>query len=237
VITDKQVALLPEPAEMTPMQMLQIAVQRGVDTEQLKQLMELQREWKAEKAREAFLVAMNAFRAESIKIVKDKAVAFGNTAYKHATLAKIVEAITPKLSEHGLSHRWETKQDGNAITVRCIITHALGHSADTSLTASPDNSGGKNSIQAVGSTVSYLQRYTILALTGLAAADQDTDAQVAALDRISESQVAALEALIAEVGADKARFLKAMSYPSLEAIPAKSYDTCVAALNRKRAKR
>jgi hypothetical protein len=52
----------------------------------------------------------------------------------------------------------------------------MGHSEEGAvLEGAPDTSGSKNSIQAVGSTVSYLERYTLLAATGLAAKDQDDD--------------------------------------------------------------
>src|SRR5437762_2090380 len=40
--------------DLTPMQMLQIAVQRGVDTEQLSRLMDLNDRWLATQARNAF---------------------------------------------------------------------------------------------------------------------------------------------------------------------------------------
>jgi len=231
-----QVALLPEPADMTPMQMLQIAVAKGVDTEQLKELMVLQREWKAEKARDAFHAAMNAFRSEAINIVKTKHVSFSGTSYRHATLAGIVEASVPALSKHGLSHRWETKQEGNAITVACIVTHELGHSAQTSLTAPPDTSGSKNGIQAIGSTVSYLQRYTFMSITGLAAKDQDDDGRAAGsppTEFITPDQATVLNDKLTEHGKNKAAFLSWLKVESVEQIPAAWFDRCVAQIEKK----
>lgn len=231
-----QVALLPEPAEMTPMQMLQIAVAKGVDTAQLDHLMTLQREWKAERAREAFHHAMNAFRAEAISIVKTKQVSFSGTSYKHATLADIVSASVPALSKHGLSHRWETKQDGNAITVSCVVTHELGHSASTSLTAPPDTSGSKNSIQAIGSTVSYLQRYTFMAITGLAAKDQDDDGRAGGsppTEFITADQATVLNDKLTEHGKNKAAFLNWLKVESVEQIPAAWFDRCVSQIEKK----
>jgi hypothetical protein len=47
------------------------------------------------------------------------------------------------------------------------------------LTSGPDTSGSKNPIQALGSAVSYLQRYTLLSLAGLATEDQDDDGATA----------------------------------------------------------
>jgi hypothetical protein len=231
----KQLAMLPQPEQMNPIMLLQIAVQQGVDTEQLKVLMELQREWKADQARDAFVKAMNDFRSEALKIVKTKQVSFGNTSYKHATLANIVDVAAPALSKHGLSHRWETKQEGGngLITVTCVITHQLGHSERTSLSAPPDSSGGKNAIQGVGSAVSYLQRYTFMAITGLAAADQDNDGGQPS-ETLSPKQIADLDALIEEVGANKATFLKVCKVESLEQMLAKNYGEAVKRLEAKR---
>jgi hypothetical protein len=228
-----QVALLPEPESLNPIQLLQIAVAKGVDTEQLKQLMELQREWKGEQARDAFFKAMNAFRSEAIHIVKTKQVAFKDVSYKHATLAGIVEATVPALSKHGLSHRWETKQEGQLITVACIVTHELGHSAQTSLSAAPDQSGSKNSIQAIGSTVSYLQRYTFMAITGLAAKDQDNDAQTGEAVAISPDQATAILDKLEESGSSKAAFLNWLKADHVETILAKDYERAMAQLDKK----
>lgn len=231
---ETNVVVMPKQPDLNPLQLVQVAVEKGVDAEQLKMLMELQREWKADRARDEFVAAMSEFRAEALKIVKDKAVAFGTTAYKHATLANIVAVAAPALSKHGLSHRWETKQDGGLITVTCVITHKYGHSEHTSLSAAPDKSGGKNDIQAVGSAVSYLQRYTFMAITGLAAADQDTDGRTD--EPITDEQVANLEALISEVGANKAAFLKTCKIEKLEDMPASKYKGAVERLEAKRVK-
>ena len=237
----KQLPMIAEPADMNPVQLLQMAVQRGVDTEQLKALMELQREWKADKARDAFVNAMNAFRAEPLKVGKDKHVRYVSkrtgdvTEYNHATLAQVVDAVVVALSRHGLAHRWEAKQEGQLISVACVLTHSLGHSERVSLSAPADDSGGKNSIQAVGSTVTYLQRYTLMALTGLAAKDMDDDAVSAGdSDTIDEKQAANLEALISEVGANKAAFLKTCKVDRIEDLPASKFAGAVKRLEAKR---
>jgi hypothetical protein len=229
----KQVALLPEPTNLNPLQLVQIAIQKGVDAEQLKELMQLQREWKADQARDAFVAAMNGFRAEALKVIKTKQVSYGNTNYKHATLANIVELAAPALSRHGLSHRWETTQDGGLVTVACVITHQFGHSERTALSSAPDTSGAKNAIQAVGSAVTYLQRYTFMAITGLAAQDQDNDGGQP-LEFVSEKQVADLDALIEDVGANKAAFLKVCKVEALDHILAKNYTDAVKRLEAKR---
>ena len=76
-----------------------------------------------------------------------------------------------------LSHRWNVHQDGSTITVTCYITHDMGHSVETSISAGADMSGGKNAIQAIASTITYLERYSLQAATGIAALEADDDGQ------------------------------------------------------------
>jgi hypothetical protein len=161
---------------ITPPQMLALAVERGADISQLEKLMDLQERWEAGEAKKAFVSAMSEFKANPPKINKNRSVAFGTTKYKHASLGHVCDQIGGGLGAVGISYRWLTNQDDKGvIRVTCILTHQLGHSEETALRSSPDQSGGKNSIQAIGSTVTYLQRYTLLAATGMATDEQDDD--------------------------------------------------------------
>ncbi len=163
-------------ANATPMQMIASAVQNGADMDKLEKLMELQERWESNEARKAYNVAMNDFKKSVPDIIKNKKVGFGNTKYKHATLSHVCDVISETMSAHGLSHSWEPQQTEKEIIVTCIIKHALGHSERTTLSGPKDTSGAKNAIQAIGSTVTYLQRYTLLAAVGMAARDTDDDA-------------------------------------------------------------
>lgn len=166
-------------AQATPMAMLQLAVQQGADLEKLQKLMDLQERWERNEARKAFVAAMAAFKANPPEILKAKHVKFdtqrGSTEYYHATLADVCAAAIKGLADHGISHRWDLKQDATIITVTCVLTHEAGHSESVPMAAAADDSGGKNRIQAIGSTITYLERYTLLAATGLAARDMDDD--------------------------------------------------------------
>ena len=164
----------------TPMTLIELGVQRGASIEQLAQLMELQERWERNEARKAYTAAMNAFKANPPELTKNKFVSFatsrGKTEYRHATLDQVSGIIGEALSKYGLSHRWEVEQlDGGRIRVTCVLTHDKGHSERVSITGSPDESGSKNPIQAIGSAVTYLQRYTLLAATGLAVKDGSDD--------------------------------------------------------------
>lgn len=157
---------------------------RAMDTgkvDQLDKLLDLQMRWDAEQARKAFVAAMADFKAEAggITITKSKQVRFttqkGVTEYMHAELHDITRALVPVMARHGLSHRWVPEQAGKDIKVTCVMTHRDGHSESVSMVAQADDSGGKNSIQSIASTKTYLERYTLLAATGIATGGEHDD--------------------------------------------------------------
>lgn len=167
---------------ITPMMLLQSAQTSNASIQQMQQLMELQIRWEANEARKAYNEAMADFKSENVIVYKRCEVGYRNkdgsfTGYKHANLGDIVSAVSPVLSRYGLSHSWETSQDGSGVQVTCKISHRMGHSESVTLSAAADVSGKKNSIQAVGSTVTYLQRYTLISILGLAVHDMDDDGQ------------------------------------------------------------
>lgn len=177
-------------AQATPAALLVYAMERGADLDKLEKLMELQTRWDADQARKAYVVDMAEFKKNPPQIVKDKLVEFSGTSYKHATLGTVTQAIVDGLAQHGFSHRWDTKVEGSSVTVTCILTHRLGHCETTTLTSGRDESGKKNSIQAMASAITYLQRYTLLAATGLATHDQGDDDGRAADDVSSDRLIA-----------------------------------------------
>jgi ERF superfamily len=176
--TSKLVPIDKGAVDVTPRGLLQIAVQQGADVEKLATLLELQERWQANQARQAYNAAMAKFKQSPPKLTKNKHVKFDHSEYDHATLDHVVGAITEKLSAVGISHKWKISQS-REIAVSCVLTHEMGYSEETTLKAGPDNSGGKNSIQAIGSTVTYLERYTLLAAVGMAAAGMDNDGRAA----------------------------------------------------------
>lgn len=168
-----------EPVQaVTPMQMLQIAVEKGADLDQLQRFMDLADRWQAGEARKAYVAAMADFKADAPTIVKNKLVAFGNTRYNHATHDEVTNKVAAALSKHGLSHSWNVVQTDAKIAVTCTVTHLAGHSESVTLSSPADTSGQKNAIQAIASAITYLQRYTLLSITGLSTSEMgaaDTD--------------------------------------------------------------
>ena len=167
---------------MSPGQLVSQLMQQGgsMDLSAMERLMGLQERWDANEAKKAYHQAMAAFKQNPPTIYKDRHVDFttqkGRTAYDHASIGNVVKQIVASLAEHDLSHSWTTEQrEGGQVAVTCTITHKLGHSESVTLQAGREESGGKNSIQALGSAITYLQRYTLLSITGLAVEDGSDD--------------------------------------------------------------
>lgn len=222
----------PSTGAVTPAQMIQTALERGATMETLGKLLDLQERWERNEARKAFVDAFAAFKKSPPDITKNRHVKFGNTEYDHATLDQVSDIVGRALAEHGISHRWDVEQDDKVIRVSCVLTHELGHSEQVSMSATADTTGSKNHIQAIGSATTYLQRYTLLMVAGIAARGQDDDGGRS--ESVSEQRAGDLEALAEEVGADKRKFLEYMRVSSFANIPAGEYENAVKALNVKR---
>lgn len=208
---------------VTPMDMIDRALATNADPQTLEKLLALQERWEANQGRKAFDEAMAAAKAEIPTIRKNRTVDFtsskGRTHYRHEDLAEIAATVNPILGKHGLSYRFKTTNAPNEpITVTCIITHRMGYFEETTLSGPRDDSGNKNAIQQVGSTLTYLQRMTLKAALGLAASEDDdgrkSDDQQA--ETISKEEVAKVLALIEQTDTDIAKFCQ---YFGVEAVP------------------
>ena len=216
-------------APITPATMLQMAVEKGASLEQLEKFMDLAERHEKAEAEKAYTQAMAEFRAKCPSITKTKKA--HNS--KYAGLAETIAQVKNLLTGCGLSHSWRTNQDSGVISVTCKVTHVRGHSEETTLAAGADTSGSKNSIQAIGSTISYLERYTLFAILGLASSEDDLDGNVPN-SCISLNQAADLRALAEEVGANIPKLLQVFKVEDFEYLPAGQHKNMMDALEAKR---
>lgn len=233
---EPQVISLPA---VTPMSMIERAIEKGADVAMIEKLMELAERNDRNIGRRAFDQAIAKAKAEIPPIIKNRHVSYGEgtrkTEYDHEDLAEIAKTVDPILSRYGLSYRFRSAQDGTKITVTCIVSHEAGYSEETTLDSGADNSGGKNSIQAVGSTVTYLQRYTLKLGLGLAAAHDDDGKQAEARpgnENISSDQYIVLRDLIIEAGIDEKVVLDAEKISSLDFLPQRRFEGLKAKLTK-----
>lgn len=222
--------------EATPMSMLDRAIAGGASIEVLTQLMALQERHEATLARKAFDTAISNAKAKIAPVVRN---ATGHNNKRYADFSAIARTVDPILSEFGLSYRFKTAQT-DRINVTCIISHREGHSEETTLSGPADTSGNKNAIQAIGSTLSYLSRYSLMAALGLAAANDDDGAAAGKTvdDEMTEDQVISLREKIESVGLDTQRFCAKWQIDSVADFPASKFQEALNSLDsyaRKRA--
>jgi len=232
----KEVAVKEDKVQVAPSQseLIRLAIEGKADLTALERVFELKMRDEANEAKKEYVKAMTAFKADPPKILKDKKVAYKEVKYSHASLGNVCSEINKALSAHNLSAAWTTKQT-DKICVTCTITHIQGHGESTELCAGADTTGSKNSIQAIGSTVTYLQRYTLLSLTGLATHDGDDDgAGSAPVEYIDDQQKSTILDFIAEKNVDLDRFLTYMKIDKLEELPKSKFNqACIALKNAK----
>lgn len=157
----------------TPAKLIELAINQNADVDKLERLMSMQLKWESSQAQKRYFESLSKFQSLCPVIKKRKA---GHN-YMYAPLSDIVAQIKDALRQCNLSYRFE-QNHADRLTVRCVITHVDGHSESTEMAASADKSGSKNEIQAIGSAVSYLQRYTLIGALGITTADEDMDGRI-----------------------------------------------------------
>jgi hypothetical protein len=170
----------------TPADLIAQAIDKGLDVDALSKLMDLQERYDANQARKKFFDAFTNFQSEAPDLRKTKNVTFnakgGTTNYNYAPLASITRQLNKVLKDNELSYRWEIIDDFKEIKVTCLVSHVSGHTEKTTMTAAPDTTGSKNDIQARGSAIEYLKRYTLIGALGLSTADSDVDGALPEID-------------------------------------------------------
>lgn len=249
-VSRPQAAPIAAPArpDTSPFALLQRAVETGAGMETIERLLALQERVEAGNARRAFDAAIADAKAEIGPIEKNRRVHFesqkGKTDYRFEDLAAIANAVDPVLSKNGLSYRYRTAQDKGQLRVTCVLSHRDGYSEETTLEAGYDNSGNKNSHQAVGSALTYLQRYTLKAALGLAvshdddgrAASKPANAAPELPAELTAKQAAELTTLVEETATDLALFLKAAKAASIADITPANFPGLRQRLLEKKAK-
>lgn len=164
-------------AAQSPMGMMLAAMSQGASLEQVEKMMDLQDRWERKESEKAYNAAFAAFKAEAVRIIKGRKVTDGPLRGKeYAELHDVVDAVTPALSRHGLSTAWKlTRDEKDWLEVTCTLKHVGGHSESVSMGGPPDAGGAKNALQARASTKSYLERYTLKAICGVAEGGDDSD--------------------------------------------------------------
>lgn len=159
----------------------------SIDPERIKAFVMLHRELEADQAKRAFNEAFATLSAALPRITKKGEVKYPENkanptgpqikAFNYAKWEDIDAVVRPLLiaNDFSLSFNTTPQPDGR-IVVHGRLSHLAGHHREVQIGPLPlDTSGGKNNIQALGSTTSYGKRYCGTMLLNLIFEGEDDD--------------------------------------------------------------
>lgn len=231
--------------EKTPTNMFEVVARAAadpkLDAEKLMKLLDMQEHIMAKQAEIDFNSALA--RLDLPRIVRKGSVAYSDKsgvskeAFKFARWEDIDKVIRPLLSAEGFTLSFNSDaRDGGGAVITGTLSHVGGHSRKASLPLALDNSGGKNNIQGMGSTISYGKRYTATMLLNIVTVGEDDDGG-GDDEVITNEQAVEIDLLVVEVKADRERFLKWIGAFEVQNIKAKDYEKAVSKLNEKKVKK
>ena len=95
----------------------------------------------------------------------------------YSTLDDVIKAIRQPLADNGMSFVQLLGSNGGGVTLRTMLLHESGQSLESTVAIDPgEGSRGVNALQALGSAITYMKRYSLTAMLGIAA-DGDTDGE------------------------------------------------------------
>lgn len=228
-----------QPATGMAGMMERLALNPDLPVDKLEKLLDMQIKIMAIEAEKEFAAAMARVQSKLPKVARDRKNDQTNSMY--STLEAIAAAIKPIYTAEGFSTTFSEGKSDKPDHVRVLgeLMHSAGHKkshyyADVAI----DKTGikgndNKTLTHAEGSSFTYGRRYlTCLMFDVATGVDNDGNPPY---ERITEAQAADLAALIEEVKADKAKFLKWCQVEKIEEIPAKWYVACCNQLRGKKA--
>lgn len=160
-----------------------------VDVNKIEKIIEFQERIMRHQAKAAFDAAFAEMQGELPVIDERGAIKVGNDVRsKYAKYEDIQAAIRPILQKHGFAIRHRNENlDGGILKIVGILSHRGGHSEQDEFLCPADKSGGKQDIQAIGSTRSYGMRYTTIALLNIETRGLDDDGRKSGRTPAAES--------------------------------------------------
>lgn len=130
--------------------------------------------------------ALSAFQGDVANPVFSREVTVagqkGSYKFKYAELNEILNLVRPILAKHGLSIVQSSTGDGDSVTVTTTLLHKSGQFLESSIPcARPDK------MQELGSAITYLRRYSITGILGIAG-EEDDDANSTDGNSITDSK-------------------------------------------------
>ena len=224
-------------SEANPMALLQAAIDKGVNPDQLEKLIALQERWDRSRAAERFAEAISGFQRECPVVLKQRTAKIrgsrGDYSYNFADYSDVMAVAGPALSRHGIVVTFTTELKDRLLGVTCRVRVGT-HVEETHLDL-PIPNMSVNDAQQFGAAVSYGKRYVLCAALNVVVSDGlDDDAH--ALDRITREQADEIRRLLVETGADERAFLDWADggIPAVEQMTKQFYPKAIDMFRQKR---
>jgi hypothetical protein len=217
-----------------------LATNPQLNIETFRELLLARRQEEDRAAERAFNLAMSQAKGELQPVLKTRDVDFqsnkpgaARTKYKYENFADVARAVDPVFAAHGLAYRFAIAQGGELVKVTCIVSHSDGYSERVTVESKVDpGSTGMSMVQALGSAMTYLQRYSLRAAIGLAAGvDDDGRGAGGTSPRIVAEQANELRQLFSETGRSVATMLNLIGVDEIDAMNVDQFVRVRGALN------
>jgi hypothetical protein len=221
-----------------PMAIIAMAVQSGAEPGQLRELLELQREWAKDRAAEAFAQALTQFQRQCKFVTKTRDAKIRSNkgegssySYKFAGFDDVMRQAGPALDDCGLAVSFSTQAIDKGIRVTCRIRHGI-HSEDHTLDV-PVPQMNVNDTQRYGAALSYAKRYALCAALNIIVTDDKDDDGEGCYETVTEEQAIQIREWVESKSVNLKRFLEWAEAESIEKIPAEKYQPAIDYLKRK----
>ena len=120
-------------------------------------------------------VALLQVQSKVSGVARDAKADAGRRTYKYATLEAVIDAVRPACVEAGIVLLQAPHLDapGGVVSVETVLVHAASGEYMSCTSACSVNAGDA---QAIGSAQTYMRRYGLMSLLGLAPEDDDGQA-------------------------------------------------------------
>jgi hypothetical protein len=170
---------------INPMMLLDKALDKGLQVEQLGKLIDMAEAWRRSRAQEAWQRAMTRVQAEVPVILKD--ADNQQTQSRYARLDTINKKIVPVYTTHGFSLSFsedDSPRGASWTRIVCDVGHEDGHCVKKFIDMPPEGEGIKGrrmmtATHAKGSSTTYGRRYLTCLIFNVTVSDEDDDGNAA----------------------------------------------------------
>jgi hypothetical protein len=192
----------------------------GLTPETIRELLTLQKAWEADEARKAFTRDLTMAKGELPSVIPTDRQN-DRLRCRYTTLAKLLDVVTVVLARHGFSIGGGVEHRDDMLHVTTTLTHRQGHQERITLPCKPEGihtRDGKAVLspeQTLGKTITYLRRYGLATILGIASGDMpDADDQSSARINTAKNQKAVSR--LAELGIELCDAEKQIGHPWVE---------------------